>query len=77
MNSIDQLSIGNPFNITTSKPMYLGGTPMELRNGQHNKYKGCIRNVKIVDHLLETKTFTKFSTQFIYGNVSLSACPTT
>lgn len=77
MNSVpDKNSIGDPFNIMRAKPMYIGGTPQQHLSGQRNKYLGCIRNVEIVNYLSETKTFTKFPTQMIHGNVSLSVCPT-
>lgn len=59
-----------------NKPLYIGGNPLQRRNGQQKRYLGCIRNVEIIDHLSEKHVFEKFPIQMIQGNVTLSVCPT-
>lgn len=73
----DQFGQVGSTSTTGNKPLYIGGSPIERRNGQLNKYLGCIGKVEIIDHLFQKHTFEKFPTQMVQGNVTLSVCPTT
>lgn len=61
---------------SVGKQLYIGGHPLQKRNGNYNKYIGCIRNIEITDSANEKHTFNKFPTQMVQGNVTLSVCPT-
>lgn len=71
----DQYGKGGSSNTLAAKPLFIGGNPIQKRNGASSRYLGCIRNVEIVN-LSEKLSFKRFPTLMVQGNVTLSSCPT-
>ncbi|XP_050541070.1 laminin subunit alpha [Daktulosphaira vitifoliae] len=61
---------------SVGKQLYIGGHPLQKRNGNYNRYIGCIKNIEIIDSSNEKHNFNKFPTQMVQGNVTLNLCPT-